>query len=144
MFRFARELVCALVILSGAAWSQDVTVDGRFTGSWFDPDRAGEGWVLQILDDGRAFVAWFTYPPGPSGAGQQEWLVGDGLVEADRVTFDNLQQFSGPVFGPGFDPDALVAADWGTLEFTFSSCDSGSLVYAGRPNLAQRNATSCA
>ena len=34
-----------------------------FSGSWFDPARAGEGFVVQILDDGRALVTWFTYPP---------------------------------------------------------------------------------
>ncbi len=126
-----RRFACVLALVAATGWSQDVTVDGRFTGSWFDPERSGEGWVLQILDDGTSFVAWFTYPPAAKGTSGQAWLVGSGMVDGDRVSFENLQQFSGPMFGPQFDPDALVAADWGTLEFSFGDCDSGSLSYAG-------------
>ncbi len=126
-----RLLGCALLLSASLAWSQEPAVDGGFTGSWFDPDRSGEGWVLEILHDGTAFVAWFTYPPAAKGSPRQAWLVGSGTVDENRVTFPNLQQFSGPVFGPGFDPDALTASDWGPLEFTFSGCDAGTLSYAG-------------
>lgn len=126
-----RLVGCALLVGASLAWSQEPAVDGGFTGSWLDPSRSGEGWVLQILHDGTAFVAWFTYPPATKGEPRQAWLVGSGTVDGNRVEFPNLQQFSGPVFGPEFDPDALTASDWGPLEFIFNDCDSGSLSYAG-------------
>ncbi|MEM9531447.1 MAG: hypothetical protein AAGA23_11040 [Pseudomonadota bacterium] len=36
------------------------------TGSWFGgPARSGEGLLIDVLDSGDAFAAWFTYRPAP-------------------------------------------------------------------------------
>jgi hypothetical protein len=116
-------------MLASVAWAGE-SVDGRYSGSWYDPDRSGEGWVLQILEDDQAFMAWFTYPP--AGLDQaQTWMVGTGRVVGNRVEFDNLQQFSGPRFGVLYDPFFLTPSDWGTLTMEFSDCESGTLEYAG-------------
>jgi len=36
---------------------------------------------------------------------------------------------SGAMFGPAFDEDDVLLEDWGTLTFTFSSCNEGSVEY---------------
>ncbi|MDX1557187.1 MAG: S41 family peptidase, partial [Xanthomonadales bacterium] len=38
-----------------------VPVTAAMSGSWFAPDHDGEGFLLEILDDERALVYWFTY-----------------------------------------------------------------------------------
>ena len=74
-------------------------------------------------------MAWFTY----DSAGQQTWLVGAAGPEAfdgKTITLSNVQITSGPVFGPGFDEDAVQRVHWGTATFTFTGCNSGTMTYA--------------
>src|SRR5215216_1586077 len=82
-------------------------VGPAFSGTWFAPDRSGEGISLQVLDNGKALALWFTYPPA-SGSAQQAWIYAqDGRVEGDRVIFDAAITTRGPRFGAGFDPANL-------------------------------------
>lgn len=37
------------------------------SGAWYDPQRAGEGFMVEVNEDGRGVVYWFTYEPGDSG-----------------------------------------------------------------------------
>jgi hypothetical protein len=102
-----------------------------YSGSWYDPARAGEGFTLEILEDGRAVVVWFTFPPAGSAA-RQAWILGqNGRVEANRIVFEDVYTARGARFGAGFDPDEVVLSRWGRLEFTFESCSQGSVSYAG-------------
>ena len=102
-----------------------------FSGTWFAPERSGEGISLQILDNGSALALWFTYPPA-GAAGQQAWIYAEsGRVEGDRVIFDAAVTTRGPRFGAGFNPASLQAIPWGTIELRFSDCNTGALTYAG-------------
>ena len=56
------------VLLAGA-----LAITPAYSGSWFGPDRSGEGFTLQILE-GKAHALWFTYPPAGSDA-QQAWRL---------------------------------------------------------------------
>ena len=60
-------------------------------------------------------------------------MIGEGMVDGNRVVFDNLQQFSGAQFGTDFDPEDVMAMDWGSLEIQFEGedCNSATLIYAG-------------
>ena len=44
-------LLLAATALMSPAWS--ATLDPDYSAMWFDPERSGEGWVLEILDDDR-------------------------------------------------------------------------------------------
>ncbi|MEE9412743.1 MAG: hypothetical protein V3V22_06780 [Methylococcales bacterium] len=33
----------------------------RITGLWFDPSHNSEGYLIEILDNNRAVMIWFTY-----------------------------------------------------------------------------------
>ena len=93
------------------------------SGAWFDPDRNGEGFVLEILEESRAVAYWFTYDDD----GGQDWYVAVGEVAGNRILFPDLLRVSGGRFGPDFDPDKVVRTPVGSAEFIFSSCDSGAM-----------------
>lgn len=108
--------------------SGSLPVSGAMSGSWYAPDHDGEGLLLEILDDGRAIVYWFTYAPA---GGVQEWLVAVGRVEDDRVEFDDVLAPSGARFGEAFDPAHVVRAPWGEMTLRFTSCDRAVATYDG-------------
>jgi len=67
---------------------------------WFNPARSGEGWDIQILSDGTAYVAWFTYTP----TGEPLWLVGGGqIIGNEIIVAEFLVATQGTLFGPEFD-----------------------------------------
>lgn len=106
-------------------------VGPAYSGSWFNASRSGEGFTLQILDNGTALAVWFTYPPAGSAA-RQAWIFAQGgHVDGDRILFDTVFTTRGPSFGSGYDPARLQVIPWGTLEFRFVDCNSGEFTYAG-------------
>ncbi len=71
------------------------------SGSWYNPDRDGEGFVVEILPNGVPLAYWFTYDLD----GNQAWMVGIGRgpVTSGSVQLD-MQSPVGGRFGPDFDP----------------------------------------
>ena len=99
------------------------------TGAWFNPERDGEGWTLEILDETTVVVYWFTYDE----AGEPRWLVGVGeIVDFEyglQIEVPELFVTSGGEFGPGFDPDQVVSEVAGQATFRFFECDQGWVSY---------------
>ena len=111
------------VLLAATLW-----VGPAMSGSWYTPDRSGEGFTLQVLDDGSALAVWFTYSP----AGNQAWIYADGgRIDAERIRFEHAYTTRGPRFGPAYDAAELRLDPWGTLEFRFTSCNAAEVAYAG-------------
>ena len=97
------------------------------TGNWFDLARSGEGFLIEIIGDALApqFLAYFfTY----DDSGNQMWLSGVADVNGDTAIVP-MAVTSGPVFGAGFDPADVITEEWGTITFTFSSCNAGTAEY---------------
>ncbi len=106
-------------------------VGPAMSGSWYNPARAGEGWTLEILEDGSAVVVWFTYAPADS-ENPQVWILGQGgTISGNRIHFDQVYTARGGRFGPNFDPAQVQLQNWGTLDFTFDGCNGGSMSYSG-------------
>ncbi|NOR20155.1 MAG: hypothetical protein GQ538_08735 [Xanthomonadales bacterium] len=99
-------------------------VTPAISGAWYDPGHDGEGWLLEILDDGTAVVVWFSYDP----LGRQAWFLNSGTIDGNTINFDLLVP-SGTDFGPTFDPDDVTQPPWGSATFIFDSCNSGSMTY---------------
>jgi hypothetical protein len=115
-----------LQVLLAALW-----IGPAMSGSWYAPERNGEGFTLQVLDNGTAHAIWFTYPPVGSPA-QQAWVYASGgRIEGDRVAFTGAFTTRGPRFGPAFDPAAVQVIPWGTIEFRFTSCNQAQMTYEG-------------
>jgi len=96
------------------------------SGAWFNPDSAGEGFIVEVIEDGRGVVYWFTYTA--DGSGQQTWLTADAHFEGNTLRLDMLQPV-GATYGPLFNRDAIVLEDWGQLTLEFSDPDSATARY---------------
>ena len=93
--------------------------------SWYDPSHDGEGFLLELLENNRAVMYWFTYDDD----GNQDWYVASGKVSGNRIEFLKLKRVSGGVFGPDFDPGNITREVVGSASFIWSGCDTGSMSY---------------
>lgn len=103
------------------------------SGAWFDPSHNGEGWIIEILDETRASVFWFSYPPNGEEA-DQAWFFGVGEIIGNRIKVDEMLITSGGLFGPEFDPASVQLDSWGSAEFVFEDCNKGIMHYSGPDN----------
>lgn len=106
--------------------------------AWGDPDRVGEGFVLEMLSETLALVFWFTNDDD----GGQDWYLGVGNVRGNRILFPRILRVSGGVFGDAFDPDLVVEEIVGSAKFIWVDCDNGSMDWRigsrhGRQNLVR-------
>ena len=109
--------------VSSATLGDPFVVEAGTSSAWFDPQRDGEGFVLEILPADQAAMYWFTY----DDEGRQDWYIAVGEVRGNRIVFPKLLRVSGGQFGPGFDPAAIVQTPVGSATFIWSSCDSGAM-----------------
>jgi hypothetical protein len=107
----------------------DQTVAGT-SGHFFAPERAGEGWLVERLDDQTAAVSWFTYPSEGSSS-EQAWLVGVGAIEGTELRFEEVLVTRGQGFGTDYDPDSFEFEVWGDLTLRFHDCNSGVARWRG-------------
>jgi hypothetical protein len=98
-------------------------IEPGISATWFDPNRDGEGFVIEILDDTSAVMYWFTY----DSKGNQDWYLAEGEIQGNRIVFPELVQVSGGEFGPDYDPDKVTTTVVGTASFIWSSCSSGEM-----------------
>lgn len=105
----------------------------KYSGSWFNPERDGEGFIVEVLDrpgpggvGSEIVVFWFTYGPN----GDQSWMVGTGSL-VGRVAEVDFEITSGASFGAGFDADDVARENWGSLKLEFLNCGQAHAQYAG-------------
>jgi len=98
------------------------------SGSWYNPDQDGHGFIIEVLSAGGVLVYWFAYDLD----GNQAWFVGAGDFEDGELVIPEVFQTRGPIFGPDFDPNDLELIPWGEMRFTLS-CGTGSMSYDGTP-----------
>lgn len=102
------------------------TIDGRFSGQWFDPARDGEGISLEVLPGNKALVYVFTFPPS-GDAGLQSWLMAVGDVIGGGIEFADVQL-------PSLDANGqLQGTHWGRIGLTFNDCNTGAMRWDGPP-----------
>ena len=119
--------VVRLTALDGTACEptpQQPTAATAWSGSWFDPDHPGEGWIVQALPDGRVLVVWFSYEDD----GSPLWLIGTGEGNADGFTV-TLDRPVGARFGADFDPDDVELQRFGALTFSRVDCSQAMIQY---------------
>lgn len=99
----------------------------EYSGAWYNPERSGEGFIIEILPGKQAVVYWFTHKPDVSG--EQAWMIGQGEIVHQgviptpfpgtvraRIVIESMIQPTGGRFGPNFDPEAIEYVDWGRME----------------------------
>lgn len=101
------------------------------SGSWYDPARSGEGFILEYMPDGTVIMAWFTFP-AVGAPGQQDWLMAEGgRFLGNRLIFDQVYTTRGGRWGAAFDPAQITRTLWGTVEFAFRNCNQATVTFAG-------------
>jgi hypothetical protein len=97
------------------------TEDACHSGSYYNPDQNGHGFVAQIVQiEGvpNVLLAWYVYQDG-----EQVWLLGTGPLIGDTAEVA-MQIFSGADFPPDFASGDVVSPAWGTVTFEFTGNDT--------------------
>jgi hypothetical protein len=97
--------------------------DISVAGSWFNPDRDGEGFLLDLVisNNSTAFIVYFfTF----DNSGNQMYLVGvdPSYNPYTGVITANVNRNSGASFGNDFDANDVTREQWGTIEIEFIDC----------------------
>jgi len=106
-------------------------IDGSFSGTWYVPNRSGEGFVIDVTDannsgEAQAVVSWYTY--SADGSSRQSFLFGNGLIVADTILAD-LSITDGGNFGVDFDTNDVVVTPWGQVSIKFTDCENAVIHY---------------
>lgn len=104
-------------------------VDGGFSGTWFNPERDGHGFVIEITKSStgtQAVVSWYHY--AADGSGDQVWLIGNGPVVGDTAIVE-LVQTNGAIFGEAFNANDVTRINWGQVRIKFNSCTEATMSY---------------
>lgn len=121
---------CVLALALAAPVFAAMDIRSGHAGHWWSPARSGEGWVLELREQGDAWLYWFTY----DGEGGQRWLTAHGQIVADedgaeRIDFPQLVVTGGGRFGNDIDPDQVEYEDAGSATLRFSNCDTASFQF---------------
>jgi hypothetical protein len=119
------SMLSLLLCFSTTTLADLVLADGKPTGQWYDPNRNGEGFYVEIIHTGTSNnqigVAMYSF----DADGNQLWVVGNiGIAPAAESARIPVFQFNGPVWGPGFDPGDLNTIEFGYITVRFPTCDS--------------------
>lgn len=106
-----------------------VTGNAVYSGAWFNPEREGEGFIMEFVDEDQVLTYWFTYDTD----GSQMWMLGVGEVDESLNAEIPLLRSSGGRFGAEFDPENVFLDEWGTVDFRFDACDGASYSWAAAP-----------
>ena len=89
-------------------------------GTWYDPERDGEGFLIDVAFGGTFVATFYTYDT----MGNQMWLIGSGTIGGGSITV-TVQTTDGGTWGSAFDRLAVNRHDFGSATFTFESCSKG-------------------
>lgn len=98
-------------------------VTSEYSGFWWLPAHNGSGFSLTVVSPTRAIAYWYTFDP----FGGPMWIIGDGQIIGNTIVGE-ARVFFGMKFGE-WDPADREDFNWGTFEFTFNSCTSGTFTY---------------
>lgn len=120
----AFSVLQSLFFFSTAAIADLDLYEGGATGQWWNPTRNGEGFYVEIINNGGAKqigVAMYTY----DDSGEPLWIVGNiGIEPGDKVVDIPVFVFDGPTWGSSYDPADLNQKTFGTFKVQFPTCDT--------------------
>lgn len=90
-------------------------LDSRFNGAWYNPATDGQGFNLEIQENGSIVSFWYTY----TADGRQRWFLLQGEV-VDGIGEVTIYETSGGVF---LQNDPYMLGEWGTGRILAADCD---------------------
>jgi hypothetical protein len=105
-------------------------IDGGISGSWYNPDQSGQGWIMEIIERPSGPNELLSFFYGYDDMGEQLWLVtGASVVDGNQATAD-LYRTDAIGFGGDYDPGSFVLGEVvGSVLFEFDTCDSGMATF---------------
>ncbi len=97
----------------------------HWSGAWYEADKPGRGLFLQVQDDGRAFLVWFSFRPD----GEPAWIIGEGRAEGGDLLFSALTRPVGTRYGAAFNPAEVRVDPWGSARLSGDGCSGISVDY---------------
>jgi hypothetical protein len=105
-------------------------INGGITGSWYNPEQNGQGWVVEVVDSGAAEPSFLSFFYGYDNDGGQLWLITGASVIDGNTAVADVYLTSGTGFGGDYDPGSFVLGDVvGNVLFEFDDCDSGTVTF---------------
>ena len=127
------SILSLLIGFSTTALADLILADGGPTGQWFNPERNGEGFYVEIINTGgnqQIGVAMYSF----DADGDQLWVVGNVPIGPDdEVVQVPVFQFNGPSWGADFDSDDLNTIEFGSITVRFPTCDTALFSVAVEP-----------
>jgi hypothetical protein len=96
----------------------------EYSGSWFNPDQAGHGINIEVIDAQRSIGFWYTY----TQTGASQWFLFDGANVDDRIEAI-VYAFDGMLWGD-WDPNMRARQELGKLTIEFGGCNESHLTYS--------------
>ena len=127
------SILSLLIGFSTTALADLILADGGPTGQWFNPERNGEGFYVEIINTGgnqQIGIAMYSF----DADGDQLWVVGNVPIGPDdEVVQVPVFQFNGPSWGADFDPADLNTIEFGSITVRFPTCDTALFSVAVEP-----------
>ncbi len=100
-------------------------IGGYLSGNWYDPAQNGSGFQIEVASGGVMVAIWFVFEPS---GGAPTWIFAEGSYDpaASSVTLP-ATTFAGAAFPPSFRPADVTRTPWGTLTFSFTDCNHGTV-----------------
>jgi hypothetical protein len=109
-------------------------INAGTSGSWFNPEQDGQGWVIEVISSTSGENQFLFYFYGYDNDGERLWLIGiTDHIEGSSVTVEALL-FSGTGFGGDLDPDSVTDEAVGSVTFDFHDCDNGTATFSSTHN----------
>ncbi len=100
-----------------------IAVADEIPGTYFNPNRDGEGCQLTLERDQENFIlTCYFYDEG-----EQFWVIGLGELVGGKITFGEMTITSGAQYGNAFDPKDVMRSNWGSAIMTWSDCNNADL-----------------
>ena len=104
------------------------------SGAWYDPQQNGQGFVVEVLENGRGVVYWFSYTPestqdasAATSIDWQAWMMGDGDFDGNTLVIDNLLQPRDTGYAMPGNADGIELEHFGTLVMEFHDDEDGHI-----------------
>lgn len=93
-------------------------------GSWYVPERPGEGWLVSPTGPDEYVVSWYTFDE----AGNRRWAIGTGALGENGLTVAPIRIAAGPDYGHDFRAGDLRLDELGTLVMRLRDCRNADIV----------------
>jgi streptogramin lyase len=101
-----------------------ISISAGFTGNWFDTSESGHGFSIEVLPGNQMLAQWYVFAPN----GGQSWIVATGPITGNSAVLQGFQPIGpGGRFPPNFNGSNLQNQPWGTISFTFTDCNNGTV-----------------